>query len=140
MNYDDFYAHLFSEIITLYGELDSETLTAIIGFSAGGPVSLNKIASKNLFLTCELALYSEQKLSSENLRYEFMAIDFSDAAWCQSVFTALGHLSFNAVLGDQHIIDITGISNSEVKFIKLSLFSKSVINGQQYGIYKLLPA
>lgn len=140
MNYKEFYAGLFEQIVSEYGELDPETLTAIIGFSAGGPVSLNKISSKNLFVTCELALYPEQKLSTENLRYELMATEFSDAKWCQSVFTALGNLSFNAALGDKHTIDISGISEGGPKLIRLSLFSKRVIDGETYGIYKVLPA
>lgn len=139
MNYKKFYADLFAKIVNEYGELDPETLTAVIGFSGGGPVSLNKISSENLFVTCELALYPEQKLSAEQLRYEFMATEFSDAGWCQSVFTALGNLSFNAILGDKHTIDITGVSESGPKLIRLSLFSKCVINGEQYGIYKVSP-
>lgn len=140
MNYKKFYTDIFEQIVNEYGELDSETLTAIIGFSGGGPVSLNKISSKNLFVTCELALYPEQKLSTEDLRYEFMATEFSDAKWCQSVFTALGNLSFNAVLGDKHTIDIAGISEGGPKLIKLSLFSRRVIDGEKYGIYKISPA
>ncbi|WP_139181980.1 hypothetical protein [Pseudomonas flexibilis] len=140
MNYKKFYADLFSGIVNEYGELDPETLTAIIGFSGGGPVSLNKISRKNLFVTCELALYPEQKRSTEQLRYEFMATDFSDVGWCQSVFTALGNLSFNAVLGDKHTIDITGVSESGPRLIRLSLFSRCSIDGGQYGIYKVSPA
>ena len=140
MNYEKFYTDLFSQVVNEYGELDPETLTAIVGFSGGGPVSLNKITSKNLFITCELALYPDQKLSTEKLRYELMATEFPDAEWCQSVFTALGNLSFNAALGDKHTIDISGISESGPKLIKLSLFSKSVINGENYGVYKVTSA
>ncbi|MDZ4299006.1 MAG: hypothetical protein U0998_03755 [Moraxellaceae bacterium] len=129
MNYEKLYADLFSQVVNEYGELDPETLTAIVGFSSGEPISLNKITSKNLFITCEFALYQGQKLSTEKLRYELMATEFPDAEWCRSVFTALGNLSSNAALGDKHTIDISGISENGPKLIKLSLFPKSVING-----------
>lgn len=56
-----------------YGAFDTETLTAVIGFSAGGPVSLFKKEEKRLYATCELAVYPEQVESSEGLKYEFFS-------------------------------------------------------------------
>ena len=69
MDYEKFYNELFAPLEEKYGELDEDTITSIVGFSAGGPVSLSKIENKKLFVTCELAAYPEQRVSSEGLKF-----------------------------------------------------------------------
>jgi len=141
MEYGNFYLVLFQELEAKYGPLDAETISSIVGFSAGGPVSLSKKGAKRLFVTCELAAYQEQKKSSEGINYELLSIgDFSEE-WCKNVFTALGNLSMNAVLGDNHTIDVSGVvePGDTVKQVRLTLFSRTKHKGKDYGIYRVVP-
>jgi len=48
MNYKRFYEELFREVEARFGDLDEATLTAIVGFSAGGPVSLCTIVERGI--------------------------------------------------------------------------------------------
>jgi len=142
MNYRELYAVLFRQLEATYGPLDRETITSVVGFAAGGPVSLSKKKTENLFVTCELAAYPEQKLSSEALNYEFFSVGTFSEDWCRSVFTALGSLSMNAVLGDEHTVDISGVVGSDdaVKRVRLKLFSRSTYDGKDYGVYQITTA
>jgi hypothetical protein len=141
MDYETFYAALFRELESKYGPLDSETVTSIVGFSAGGPVSLSKLERKKLFVTCELSVYPEQRKSKENLNFELLAIDDFSEDWCRKVFTALGNLSMNSVLGNNHTIDISGVveKSSVAKKVQLKLFSKTKYENKNYGIYRVVP-
>lgn len=142
MDYNDLYSALFRELELQYGPLDAETITSIIGFSAGGPVSLAKHDSNKIFVTCELAVYPEQNLSSEALNFELLSIgDFSED-WCRSVFTALGALSMDAVLGDNHTIDISAVVEPDepIKQVSLKLFSRTKYSGKNYGLYQVVPS
>ena len=89
----DFYAQLFSAIESRYGKLDDETVTAVIGFTAGGPVSISKISDKDFFVTCELALNPNQVMSSEGLRFELASHGTFNLDQSREVLTALGDLS-----------------------------------------------
>ncbi len=142
MDYEKFYTELFKDIERKYGSFDEDTLTSIIGFSGGGPVSLSKKAENDLYATCELAVYPEQYKSSENLNYELFSVGNFTADWCQSVFTALGNLSMGTELGDGHTIDISGVVEPDdpVTEIKLKLFSKTKYKGKDYGLYEVLPS
>ena len=140
-NYQEFYSLLFGGLVEVHGPLDSETVTSIVGFSVGGPVSLAKSESQNIVATCELAAYPEQVVSSEGLNYELLSIGHFELDWCRSVFTALGALGMEAELGDGHTIDISGIiekgdRNTEVL---LRLFSQMSYGGKNYGVYQVLP-
>jgi hypothetical protein len=42
MAYERDYSNLFQALEDAFGKLDTDTITAIIGFSAGGPVSMCK--------------------------------------------------------------------------------------------------
>lgn len=141
MDYNKFYKQIFSKIEQNIGLIDEETITTLVGFSVGGPVSLSQIEAKKVFVTCELAHYPEQKKSTENLNYEFMSIGDFDMLWCRKVFTSLGVLSMSAVLGDGHTVNISEIvdSNNPVKSIRLKLYSNSIYENKHYGIYQVLP-
>jgi hypothetical protein len=142
MNYQEFYSKLFKGLEEKYGSLDEDTLTSIVGFSGGGPVSLSTIENKKLYVTCELAVYPEQQKSSEKINYELMSVGDFTADWCRSVFTALGNLSMNAKLGSGHRIDISGLveESDPIKEIKLKLFSKIEYEDKYYGVYQVLPS
>ena len=142
MDYQELYSELFKEIENKYGPIDEVTLTSVIGFSGGGPVSLSTIEKKNLYVTCELSVYPEQHKSSENLNYELFSAGSFNSDWCRSVLTALGNLAVNAALGDEHTIDISGVVDADdtVQKVKLRLFSKIQYEGNDYGIYEVLPS
>lgn len=142
MDYQNLYSNLFAELVEQHGKLDDETLTSIIGFSAGGPVSLAKKEKENLFVTCELATYEDQVKSSEGLRYEFLNRGTRSAAWCQAVFTSLGAMSMDTEFGDGHSIDISAISpeDQHISQVELKLFSRSSYEGVDYGVYEVIPS
>lgn len=140
MNYAEFYKSLLQDITKKYGDFDAETLTGVIGFTGGGPVSLFTNANKNICVTCELALNENQIISKEGLNYEFISIDFQDLDWCQSVFTALGDYSLENALGDGHTIDIAGLEEAGPSIIRLTLIYQTVLENKQYGVYMVSEA
>jgi hypothetical protein len=141
MDYETHYRELFKPLEMARGTLDSDTLTSIIGFSAGGPVSLVKIEKKSIYVTCELSVYPEQKRSAEGFRFELLSLGSFDAETCRSVFTALGALSMDATLGNGHTVDVSGVvASKRISNVKLKLFSKSTIDNELFGVYEVLPA
>ena len=141
VNYTEFYNELFKPLESKYGKLDKETMSSIVGFTMGGPVSLSKKDKSNLFVTCELAAHPEQKLSTDGFRFELFSMGHFSATWCRSVFTALGQMSLNTQLGNEHTIDISGVVEPDcpVKSVKLELFSFTEFDGKRYGLYQVSP-
>lgn len=136
MDYQQFYLELFKPLEKAYGVLDEETLTSIVGFSAGGNVSLVLSKATNLYVTCELACYPEQQKSTENVNFEFFSKDTFSEDDCISFFTALGNLSFNATLGDGHVINVSSFFE-KCERVQLKLFSKSQIGNDCFGLYEV---
>jgi hypothetical protein len=132
------YQALFGQLVAAYGPMDEETITSVIGFSAGGPVSLCTIANQGIIVSCELSLYREQKRSSEGFRYEFLSkgteIDVDQA---RTLFTGLGALSTKETLGDGHTIDVSPIIRGIGPVITLRLFSRTRIGLRNFGIYEI---
>ena len=140
MDYQRHYAKLFEPLEREYGDLDPLTISAIIGFSAGGPVSLRERKAARLFVTCELSCYEEQRPSAEGLKFEFFSNgDFSEKQ-ARALLTALGALSMQACLGHNHTVDASIIEDAEVERVSLHLFSQVMIGGAAYGIYRVRPA
>ena len=134
------YEALFGELESRYGPLDRATVSAIVGFSAGGPVSLSRIERKNLHVTCELSLYPEQKTSVEGLKFELLSLGAFDLLTCRALFTAIGNLSMERTLGHDHTIDVRSVLESgEPPRVRLSLFSQTEIGGEMFGIYQVVP-
>lgn len=140
MNYSIFYELLFKSIEVIHGKLDGDTITSIIGFNASGPVSMCSIKARNIFVTCELAVYSEQKQSSDGINYELLSVGHFDEDTARAIFTALGNFSFGNVLGDGHTIDISALkSRGSLPTVQMALFCKEVYQGKPYGIYMISP-
>jgi hypothetical protein len=137
MGYQQHYAKLFERLEAEYGALDPDTLTAIVGFSAGGPVSLCERKAARLFVTCELSLYQEQKTSTDGLKFELFCKDEFNEAQARSLFTGLGALSMEAQLGDKHTVDASEIMQGEIGIVRLNLFSRVMIEGMGYGLYRV---
>jgi hypothetical protein len=132
------YRALFADLEARFGQLDLETLTSVIGFSGGGPVSLNSIGHRKIFVTCELSLYPEQKKSSEGLKFELLSSGSFERDTAQEVLTALGVLSMDEQLGHGHTVDISNVSAVKSP-VKVMLFSRTSIGNEPYGIYEVRP-
>lgn len=131
------YAALFAEIANDFGAVDETTVTGIIGFSAGGPVSMSRVGSGERYVTCELSLYPEQVESSEGLKFELLALIDLEQAACQRLLTALGALSMTETLGDLHTIDVSQVVEN-VSSVQLHLQSRCEISGRAYGVYRVV--
>jgi hypothetical protein len=139
MNYQQHYAKLFEQLEREYGKLDGNTITAVIGFSAGGPVSMCERKAAQLFATCELSVYEEQQTSTDGLKFELFSRDEFDEEQAHAVFTALGRLSMEAQLGNGHSVDVSSIARGRTSIVTLRLFSKTTIEEAQYGLYRVRP-
>lgn len=134
------YAALFRELEKRHGRLDGITVSAIVGFSAGGPVSLSRIEKKNVYVTCELSLYPQQRPSAEGLKFELLSLGAFDLLTCRALFTAIGNLSMQETLGHDHTIDVRSVLEpAEPPQVRLSLFSQCEIGGDRFGVYRLVP-
>jgi hypothetical protein len=138
MSYRQHYAVLFDRLEDEFGRLEPETITGIIGFSAGGPVSMCKLTQAALFVTCELSMYDEQKPSSDGIRFELFSKDDLNEKQAQTILTALGAFSMDAQLGNNHTVDVS-VAEASVDVIKLELYSTSEIDSHRYGLYRVRP-
>jgi hypothetical protein len=138
---DQFYQALFRKLNREFGAFEADTRTAVIGFSAGGPVSFCKVAGKSIFATCELSQYPEQVRSVEGLQYEFFTRIRLAESEIYSLFTGLGALSMQARLGDGHTIDVSVLDGTpDLKVIQLKLYSRSRLRLGRYGVYEVVRA
>jgi hypothetical protein len=131
------YHALFAALVAAYGRLDENTLTGIIGFNAGGPVSMCTIERKNIAVTCELSLNPEQQRSAEGLKFEFLSLGAFDVETTRKLFTGLGALSMDAVLGDRHTVDVSHIVETTEPVVTLRLFSRTKIDSDDFGVYEI---
>lgn len=132
------YDTLFAEVVSTFGALRSEIISAVIGFGAGGPVAVAVVDGKPVYVTCELSLYPEQLPSIEGERFELLIESSLNQSEIQDLLTALGRLSFNTQLGDGHTIDISGISlPSGPKLVSLRHFTSISTPSGQFGIYQI---
>lgn len=140
----DYQAHfdeLFRELETEHGKLDELTLSGIIGFGAGGPVSLSSIVGKKLFVTCELSLYPQQLASAEGFKYELLVRGWLTESMSRELLTALGEISMASKLGHGHTIDVTGVlTGNWPRVVRLIEFSRTLIGTQDFGIYEVVDA
>jgi len=117
------------------------TLTSIIGFDAGGPVSLSCIADRDLYVTCELSLHLGQMASSEGFKFELLVRGWLSEPLSRELLTVLGDLSLNATLGHGHTIDVSGVMPEEYSgVVRLLEYSRASIGGRAYGIYEVVDA
>jgi|HubBroStandDraft_5_1064220.scaffolds.fasta_scaffold05226_3 hypothetical protein len=141
MSLHSHYAALFADAEREFGPTSAQTLSGIVGFSAGGPVSMCRLGTGDVYVTCELSLAPDQKVSKQGLRYELLSRLPLSESDTQDLLTGIGSLSLDAVLGDRHTVDVRAISPSpDIKKIRLKLFSSCDIGGVGYGIYEVCNA
>lgn len=108
LDYAAFYQELFRPIEERIGPLDPDTIVAIIGFDAGGPVNLCTVGRGTdeyvTYVSCELAVNVEQVASSLG-RYELM-LTCDDEAWASEILSELGRMSLEVGFDAGHTIDI----------------------------------
>lgn len=135
------YETLFAAVIARLGALSPRTWTAVIGFSAGGPVSMVQVEGQHAFVTCELSMYPEQIPSAEGERYELLCRMPLAERQIQDLLTGLGALSMEAELGDGHSIDVSALEvEPSLSVVRLSHFSSAVVSGERCGIYEVILA
>lgn len=118
--------------------LDPMILMTIIGFSAGGPVSLRSIKARNIYMTNELASYKQQCSADGLINYELITIGDFEEDLARQILTAIGAMTLSTLLGNRHTIDVSHVLDStEPVIMKLSLYSKIILKGKAYGIYRV---
>jgi hypothetical protein len=133
------YRLLFSKLESDLGEVCPETLTAIIGFSAGGPVSMRRVGSKHAYVTCELSLCPEQRPSSEGETFELLSCIQVTESQLHALLTALGNYSLEAELGHGHSVNVAGVSGAGgLALVWLRHYSSASIGGKRYGVYEVV--
>jgi hypothetical protein len=138
--YKHHYDALFRDLQRKHGRLDEETVTSIVGFNAGGPVSLSKLEKKSIYVTCELSLYPEQRVSEEGLKFELLSLGTFDLLTCRALLTAIGNISMQEALGHDHTIDVRDVLQSGgPSQVRLQLFSECEIGSERFGVYLVVP-
>ena len=137
-----FYAELFAPLEPTIGPLDPDTIVAIVGFDAGGPLNFCTIGrGKSRFTTyisCELAVRAEQQ-PAEFGRYELLTT-CDDEDWVWSIVTDIGRMSLEAAFDDGHTLDIRPWVEPD-DLIQGAVFEKlfeSKIDGEAYGVLRVL--
>lgn len=143
MDYHAFYAQLFSPLESKLGPIDPETMVAIIGFDAGGPLSFCTIGSTPdadfiTYVSCELAVREEQTPASFG-RYELLT-SCNDEQWVRSNITALGRATMDIKFGHRHSLDI-GVwvePGDAIQGLILEREATAEIDGKKYGVMRVI--
>ena len=143
IDYNKFYAALYAPLEDSLGSIDPETIVAIIGFDAGGPLSFCTIGNSPdaelvTYVSCELAVRSEQKPASFG-RYELLT-SCDDEQWVRSTLTQLGWATFDIKFGHRHTLDIGPWTEPEdpIQGLILERESTAKIDGNKYGIMRVI--
>lgn len=141
MDYDAFYAQLFAPIRSRIGPLDAATLMAIVGFDAGGPVSLSTVHHGDPFctyVTCELAVRDEQQRGPLG-GYELMMTS-NDERWTHEILTNLAQMTLETVFDDGHTIDIAPWVEDacRIRALVFETFASVKIDSRHYGILRAI--
>ena len=143
MDYDAFYGELYKPLESSIGPVDAETIVAIVGFDAGGPLNFCTIGYAGetelaTFVSCELAVRPEQKPASFG-RYELLTTCDSEQ-WVRSTLTALGHATMEFKFGHRHTLDIGVWGDDDAKFQGLLLERESTAkyDGKKYGVMRVI--
>lgn len=133
------YARLFDRLARENGEIHNDAITGIVGFSAGGPDSMCQVGEERGYVTVELSLFEEQKVSAEGIRFELLSRSGLSSETTHAILTAIGNLSMNAMLGNGHTIDLTQVVQSpDVRQVRLQLYSKAGLLWSKYGVYEVV--
>jgi hypothetical protein len=141
MDYQKFYAQLFAPLEQQLGPLDADTLMAIVGFDAGGPLNLCTIGRERgerfvTYVSCELAVRDNQKTGSLG-PYELMMTS-DDEDWCRSVLSDIGRMSLDELFEPLETLDIGPLMASDfpLQGIVFEEFASLKIGRRKHGILR----
>jgi hypothetical protein len=141
MKVQAFYNALFAPLVARHGPLDAAALTAIVGFDAGGPISLCTIGHDRhapliTYVTCELAVRPEQ-VESEFGRYELL-MAAQDEDWAHSILTDVGGMTLETAFGHHDTLDISPwvTPTDPVQGLLFALEYEIKIEGKPYGVLR----
>jgi|SRR5581483_2780094 len=138
MDYKRFYKQLFQPIEERVGHVDEASITAIVGFDCGGPVTLCTVVRGQeqfvTYVTCELSVRKEQP-PAECGRYEIM-MTCDDERWAHNMLTKVGQMSLESAFGNGHTIDISALVGADcpVQGLVVEEFARVIVDGQPFGI------
>ena len=148
MDYRSFYKQIYAPLEATHGQIDTNTIVAIIGFDAGGPLNFCTIgrdvgSSIVTYVSCELAVRDEQ-LPNDNGRYELLAsCDQED--WVRSILSNIGRMSLETVFNDGDTMDIGGWVNDgwfkpkpPLQGVLFKTEATSTVNGQLFSVLRCI--
>jgi hypothetical protein len=143
VDFQRFYRQLFKPLEACLGPVDPDTIFAIIGFDAGGPLNFCTFGVSSgspwiAYVSCELAVRTEQFPSPAG-RYELLCT-CDDETWVRSIVTLLGRMSLETVFGHGHTVDIGQCVSPDavIQGVLLELALQVEINGTDYAVYRVI--
>ncbi len=143
MDYNAFYSKLFAPLESTLGPIDANTIVAIIGFDAGGPLNFCTIGYGGThpiktYVSCEMAIRDEQRPSRAG-RYELL-VSCDDEYWVRSVITDIARMSCEVSFGDGHTLDIGPWVGEDARLqgVVFKKLSESSIDGTSYCILRVV--
>ena len=148
MDYRSFYQKLYAPLEAAHGTLDTDTIAAIIGFDAGGPLNfctIGRDASARIvtYVSCELAVRDVQ-LPNAHGRYELLA-SCDEEDWVRSILSDIGRMSLDTAFNDGDTMDIGGWVNEgwfrrkpPLQGILFKTEATADIEGQPFGILRCI--
>ena len=137
------HSHEWSVVVDVTGPIDPETIVAIIGFDAGGPLNFCTIGKTSdadfvTYISCELAVRDNQQPASFG-RYELL-ISCNDEQWVRSNITPLGHASLENTFDHGHSIDIGPWVEPDdvIQGLIFECASTSLIDGKRFGVLRVI--
>lgn len=143
MNYDEFYRQLFAPLEETLGPSDRETLVAIIGFDAGGPLAFcttgrGRADACVTYVSCELAVREGQQ-PADCGRYELLC-SCDDEQWVRSIVSDIGRMSLEVTFGDGHTLDIGPWveDDAAIQGVVFETACTAIIGGSPFGVLRVI--
>jgi hypothetical protein len=143
MSYRPFYQRLFAAFEQSIGRIDKDTIVALIGFDAGGPLNFCTIGRDRgdqfvTYLSCELAVRPEQR-PSEFGRYELM-ISCDNEEWARWIVSDIGRMSLETAFGNHHSLDIGPWvpASDPIQGVVFEKACATELDGARYGILRCI--
>jgi hypothetical protein len=143
MDYLRFYRQLFAPLESSLGLIDRDTIVALVGFDAGGPLNFSTIGSERgdrciTYVSCELAIREDQH-PSEIGRFELLAT-CDDERWVRSILSDIGRMTLEGSFGPGHTMDIgPWVSpDASVQGVVFEEACRCRIGGERFGVLRVL--
>jgi hypothetical protein len=143
MEYQVFYRQLFAPLETSIGPIDRDTVVAIVGFDASGPLNFCTIGSERsvsciTYVSCELAVRDDQ-IPCEFGRYELLCT-CDDEKWVRSVISDIGRMTLETAFGNGHTMDIGGWVGPDdpLQGVVFEEASRCRIGGVPFGVLRVV--